>query len=165
MDLQSFQTLILSRIVADPLLDIVVVLLILALVRTIMLSRRIALLTRGGDGKSLEGAIRATEARTATLEGHAKRTEGALNNLDERLQGALRGVSVRRFDPFQNSGGQQSFAAALLDEGGDGVVISGIHARDGVRVYAKEVKDFKSERELSEDESAAIAEAQKKLGV
>jgi hypothetical protein len=73
------------------------------------------------------------------------------------------GVSVKRFDPFQNAGGQQSFASALLNEKGDGVVLSGIHSRDGVRVYAKEVKKFASERELSEEETGAIAETKIKL--
>lgn len=164
MDLQSFQTLIVERVTTDPVLDVVLVLLIFALVRTVMLSRRITLLARGSSGKSLEGTIHGTADRVTALEAHAGKTETALNNLDTRLGGAVRGVAVRRFDPFQNSGGQQSFAAAFLDESGDGVVVAGIHARDGVRVYAKEIKKFASERELSEEEVLAVADARKKLG-
>lgn len=164
MDLQSIQNALFSRLASDPLLDIVLILLILALVRTVFLSRRITLLTQGANGKSLEGSIQDTASRVAALEGHAKKTEVALNNLDTRVAGAVRGVAVRRFDPFQNSGGQQSFATALLDESGDGVVVAGIHARDGVRVYAKEVKKFASERELSEEERHAVQDARTKLG-
>lgn len=163
MNVQSIFSLIATRIQTDPLLDIVALLLIFALIRTVMLSRRITILTRGGDGKSLESAIKGLHERASALETHAKTAETALNNLDTRIQGSIRGVAVKRFDPFQNSGGQQSFATSFLDEHGNGAVVSGIHARDGVRVYAKEVKNFSSDRELSDEERGAIAEAQKKL--
>ena len=107
--------------------------------------------------------IRKLKERVEKLEAHAKETNLVLKDADERLNRSIQGVSVKRFDPFQNAGGQQSFATAMLSEEGNGVVISGIHARDGVRVYAKEVKAFQSERELSEEERDAIAEAKKKL--
>lgn len=101
--------------------------------------------------------------RTAKLEAHAKKVEAALDDLDMRLGTAIRAVSVERFDPFQGAGGQQSFTTALVDEAGNGAVISGIHSRDGVRVYAKPVANFTSERELSEDEIRAIGSAKGKL--
>ena len=89
--------------------------------------------------------------------------EKLLADANRRLLRAVQGVSVKRFDPFQGAGGQQSFASAFLDEKGNGTVLSGIHARDGVRVYAKEVRNFQSERELSEEEKGAIDEARSKL--
>jgi len=147
----------------DLILSGLAVLILFSFIRTFFLSRRITRLMRGGDGKTLEGTIKKLSERTSTLETHAKKTEMALENLDERVQSAVRGVATERFDPFQNAGGQQSFATALLNEQGDGVVISGIHSRDGVRVYAKEVSAFKSERELSEEEENAIKKAQKNL--
>jgi hypothetical protein len=107
--------------------------------------------------------IKKLKDRVAALEKHAKTSEAALENLDARLQGAVRGVSIERFDPYQGAGGQQSFASAFVNERGDGIVVSGIHSRDGVRVYAKPVAAFKSERELSEEESRAIESARKKL--
>lgn len=101
--------------------------------------------------------------RVAKLEAHAKTAEAALENVDKRLAGAVRAIALERFDPYQGAGGQQSFASAFLNEKGDGIVVSGIHSRDGVRVYAKPVSDFRSERELSEEESRAIENAKKKL--
>jgi hypothetical protein len=163
MDLQSISAQVLAHMSADPLSVLLIVLVIAALVRIVMLSSRITLLTQGADGKSLEGTIQALTARAHALEAHAQKTELALNNLDERVKGAIRGVAVKRFDPFQNAGGQQSFTSAFVDESGSGVVISGIHARDSVRVYAKELSKFTSDRELSDDEQAAIADAQKRL--
>ncbi len=149
----------------DLILSGLAVLVLFSFIRTFFLSRRITKLVRGGDGKTLEGTIKKLQERVATLETHAKTVERALENVDGRLQTAVRGVAVERFDPFQNAGGQQSFATALLNEHGDGVVFSGIHSRDGVRMYAKEVKKFTSERELSDEESRAITDAQETLSV
>lgn len=163
MDLQTFGHAIFSRISQDPLLDIALVLLFITLIQVFLLSRRITRLTRGATGASLESTISELGAKTATLEGHAHTTETALNNLNTRLETSVRAISVRRFDPFQNAGGQQSFTAAFLSEQGDGVVLSGIHSRDAVRVYAKDVTAFGSERELSADEVLAIADAKKQL--
>lgn len=163
MDLQILSANAFSQITQNPLLAIVLVILFITLVQVLLLSRRISKLTRGTTGASLENVIADLGAQTATLTKHASTTEEAINNLDERIQTAVRAISVRRFDPFQNAGGQQSFASALLNEHGDGVVLSGIHARDSVRVYAKNVHHFESERELSEDEAAAIVDAKKQL--
>lgn len=153
---------VMNAIRHEPILSGVAVLLIYAVIRTSLLSRRLTRLTKGGDGKTLEGTIKKLTERVHALESHAQKTELALENVDARLLRSVQGVAVERFDPFGNSG-QQSFATALLNERGDGVVISGIHSRDGVRVYAKEVKNFASERELSEEEANAIARAQQKL--
>lgn len=158
---------VLHRIVegasGNPIVSGLAILVIFSLLQDFVLFRRLRRLVRGGDGKSLEGTIGKLNERVSALEAHAVKSEAAFENVDARLSTAVRGVSVKRFDPFQNAGGQQSFATALLDEKGTGVVVSGIHARDGVRVYAKSVSGFKSERELSEEEQDAIDAAKKKL--
>lgn len=163
MDLQTVGASLVMELTQKPLSVVVLLVLAVTLVQVLLLSRRVARLTRGASGASLESTISALGTATTLLESHAKTTESALNNLDTRLQSALRSVSVRRFDPFQNAGGQQSFATALLNERGDGVVLSGIHARDSVRVYAKNVTRFASERELSDEEARAIDDAKKQL--
>lgn len=149
--------------VGSPIVSGLAILVLYALIQDFFLFRRLRRLVRGGDGRTLEGTIKKLNDRVAALETHAVKAEAAFENVDKRLSSTIRGVAVKRFDPFQNAGGQQSFATALLDESGDGIVIAGIHARDGVRVYAKEVMKFKSERELSEEERDAIEEAKKNL--
>src|SRR3990167_8570023 len=49
-----------------------------------------------------------------------------------------------RFNPFEDAGGDQSFAVAILDGENNGIVISSLHSRNSTRVYAKEVKGGKS---------------------
>ncbi|MBP6946390.1 MAG: DUF4446 family protein [Candidatus Pacebacteria bacterium] len=154
---------VLESVQGNPVLSGLTILVAWALIQDLFLFRRLRRLVRGGDGKTLEGTIRKLQERVSTLEEHATKSTVAFNNVDARLETCIRGIAMRRFDPFGGEGGQQSFIVALLDEKGDGAVLSGIHARDGVRVYAKAVKKFLSERELSEEERGAISDAKKTL--
>lgn len=70
-------------------------------------------------------------------------------------------VGLVRFNPFQDLGGDHSFSLALLDGKDTGFVITGLHARERTRIYAKEIKKGKSEVELSKDEVRAVKLAQK----
>lgn len=69
-----------------------------------------------------------------------------------------------RFNPFSNSGGDQSFALAILNGHNDGFVISSLHSRDQTRSFAKPVKAGVGEKfELSKEEKLAIDAAIKSL--
>ena len=72
---------------------------------------------------------------------------------------ALRRVALVRYDAFDDTGGGQSFSAALLDEGGNGVVLTSIHGRAESRTYGKAVRGGTSEHPLSPEEQQAIARA------
>ena len=72
---------------------------------------------------------------------------------------ALRHVALVRYDAFEDIGGGQSFSAALLDERGDGVVLTSIHGRGESRTYGKSVRGGTSEHTLSPEEQQAIAQA------
>ena len=146
----------------EPIIFALILVVILLIINSYLTSRRIKLLTKGGDGKTLEGTIIALGERTKALESYAKRNQEAVVDINRRLVRAVQSVSVERFDPFENAG-QQSFSTSLLNERGEGVVMSGIHSRDGVRVYAKQISNFKSERELSKEESVSIEKAKEKL--
>jgi len=127
--------------------------------RTRRLDGRLATLTRSGDGGSLE----------AVLGSHLERVERVARELDEVvarqavLEGAQRRafqrVGLVRFNPFEETGGNQSFALALLDAAGDGWVLSSLHARAGTRVYAKAIKAGRSDAALSDEETAALGQA------
>ena len=72
------------------------------------------------------------------------------------MKKAVQRVGVLRYRAFEDAG-EQSFAVALLDEAGDGVVLSGLHHRNGVRVYAKPVEKEDSSFALTDEERKAIA--------
>lgn len=66
-------------------------------------------------------------------------------------------IGLLRFNPFKDTGGDQSFILALLDASDTGVVITALYSRSGTRWYAKRVVKAKgSEHELSEDEKKAL---------
>ena len=157
--MDSFAPFVTTNLLLLALLGVVCILIGLV----IYLAFRISKLTRGATGGSLETIINELHRGQLLHEKNIQGLQATAAEHHTRLLHAIRGVSTIRFDPFQNAGGQQSFATALLNESGDGVVISGIHARDGVRVYAKEIHAFVSERELSESETEAIAAARSKL--
>jgi hypothetical protein len=77
----------------------------------------------------------------------------------ERIARSVRSAGAVRFNPFQ-SGDGQSFAAAFLDEKGDGVILSTLSLRERVSVFAKPVKNYASPHELTEEEKAAMRAVQ-----
>ena len=69
-------------------------------------------------------------------------------------------VGLVRFNPFKDTGGDQSFVLSLIDGNDTGVVISGLYSRSGTRWYAKKVADGKGvDYDLSEEEKKALKEA------
>lgn len=72
---------------------------------------------------------------------------------------ALRHLAVIRYDAFPDTGGQLSWSMALLDDAGGGVVLSSIQGRNESRTYAKSVRDWTSEAQLSPEERDAIQSA------
>jgi hypothetical protein len=73
--------------------------------------------------------------------------------------GALRHLAVVRYDAFQDMGGHLSWSLALLDDSGDGVVLTSIHGRSEARSYAKNVAAWRSDQPLSPEEEEAVSHA------
>lgn len=72
-------------------------------------------------------------------------------------------VSVLRYNPYQDTGGDQSFSVALLDGNSDGIILTSLHSRSGTRVYIKSVDKGKSEVELSKEEKEVLGKAVSKI--
>ncbi|MEW6307971.1 MAG: DUF4446 family protein [Bacillota bacterium] len=103
------------------------------------------LLQLGADLAAVRGCLEGLEARQLALERSSK--------------GCLQRVALVRFNAFHNTGGELSFALALLDQQGSGLVISTIYGREETRTYAKAVTRGKSKHNLSAEEQAAIRQA------
>lgn len=71
-------------------------------------------------------------------------------------------VELFRYNPYDDTGGDQSFTVALLDDKGTGVVLTSLHARSGTRVFAKPVVEGKADKhQLSKEEEMVIKKALK----
>ena len=83
-----------------------------------------------------------------------------VKEFEERCKKNLQKVALKRFNPYNDTGGDQSFTVSLLDGNGDGLVVTSLHARSGTRVFAKPIKNGKeSGVELSEEEKEVVKEA------
>ena len=98
---------------------------------------------------------------TKEIEQYAKKMQIEMVKIGRKMQRSIQKTGFIRYNPFgkNDTGGNQSFSVALLDNNEDGFVISSMHAREGTRVYAKRVKDGKSTNTLSEEEKEAVKKA------
>jgi hypothetical protein len=134
-----------------------VLLALLAHVRLRRLRRDYTVLQAGDDRDSfVTAAARQVEA-VARLRAQLSAVERRVSDLRLDVADALRHVAVVRYDAFRDMGGRMSFSAALLDDAGDGLVITAIHGRSETRSYAKGVKAGDSDQQLSPEERQAIA--------
>jgi hypothetical protein len=126
-------------------------------------------LSQGRRRAEPRGPIQMDDVLRGVLEGQARqiqRLEAAvrsLNATDRRqeglIEGAVRHVGLVRYDAFEDVGGRLSFSCALLDDHGNGVVVTSINGRQDTRVYAKPITDAKSRYNLSTEEEEAIRQA------
>jgi len=116
-----------------------------------------------------QGPVKMNDSLRSILEGQAraiKRIEAAVRSLhatDKRQEGLInstvRHVGLIRYDAFEDVGGRLSFSCAMLDDHGDGVVVTSINGRQDTRVYAKPVARGQSAYNLSTEEEEAIRQA------
>ena len=120
------------------------------------LRRRLDGLTRGEDGANL-GEV---------LDAHLDKVYAVARELDELAsrsalleasgRRAIQHVGLVRYNPFEDTGGNQSFALAMTDAAGSGFIVNSLHSRTGTRVYAKSVTDGRSDGALSAEETEAL---------
>ncbi len=124
-----------------------------------LIELRLKKLFRGKRAGDLEKVMQSLGEDLKNLHISREKTENYLKEVEERLKKSLKQVGIVRFNPFEGASGQgsnQSFSIALLDELGDGAVISTLYTRDNIKVYAKPVIKYSSEYSLSEEENEAI---------
>lgn len=93
------------------------------------------------------------------LEAAVRKLAAEDRHLGRRMEGAVQRVGLVRYDAFEDMGGRLSFSCALLDQHGDGVVVTSINGREDNRVYAKPVRMGRSPHNLSAEEEEAIRQA------
>lgn len=140
------------------------VFLVVLLFMHLSLRRRLARLALGRNG-SIEETVSILMRDMKEFKEFRQELEKYLKLAESRLRGAISGVGVVRFNPFsgEGQGGNQSFALAVLDEQGVGVVLSTLYSRDRVGVYAKPLSAFASTYELSDEEKQAIERAREEI--
>ncbi|MEO8468261.1 MAG: DUF4446 family protein [Chloroflexota bacterium] len=127
--------------------------------RTRQLAARFEAITRGSEERSLEAILEAHLTRVHDAIRQVEAVEGRATVLERDLRRAFSRVGLVRYNPFEDTGGNQSFALALLDDHGDGFVMSSLHTRNQTRVYAKGVRAGRPDSAMSAEEQEALRAA------
>ncbi|MEV0285616.1 MULTISPECIES: DUF4446 family protein [unclassified Kribbella] len=104
------------------------------------------------------------EGKPGTVRSELKKLGKDLEVTRGELRETLQHLAVVRYDAFGDTGGKLSWSMAILDDNGDGVVLTSINSRTDARTYAKEVKAFASDAKLSPEEDEAIETLRKEAG-
>jgi hypothetical protein len=146
-------------VVVSALTALILVLLVLAVLQSMRLGRAVrayrALVHDGGQG-SLGDVLEAHVGRVGEVRDRLGALDRLHTELARRSETSIQHIGLVRFNPFEDTGSDQSFAIALLDERRDGVVISSLHGRNNTRVFAKPVAGGTSSHTLSDEEAQAI---------
>ena len=137
-------------------------LLIILAVWLARLEIRLKRLSRGKHGASLEDVINEIVKELRLASDYRAKLDKYLTGVEARLKRSVQGVGTVRFNPFSDQGSNQSFSAAFVDEEGNGVVISTLYSREKVGVYAKPIRKFVSEFQLTDEEKQSIEAARPK---
>ena len=138
---------------------ILVILLIAVVAVSIRLrraTRAYGALVRGAQGGSLEQVLDQHIGQVRQVSSRLDDLNTMTEYLEQRTRGSLQHIGLVRFNPFEDTGSDQSFAIALLDDRKDGIVISSLHGRANTRVFAKPVENGTSRHTLSSEETDAI---------
>lgn len=112
--------------------------------------------------RNLDGILVELLDHLKSSEQKQEKVEHKLSELLSESQFHLQKIGVVRFNPFAETGGDQSFCLALLDGHSNGFVISSLHNRDQTRIYVRAVAKGSGDGvELSKEERRAIDEALK----
>lgn len=111
------------------------------------------------SGKNLDGLLQEYIKEIARLADKMEDCEDRLTKTEKKLRNSVDNAELLRYNAFDNMGSDLSFSLALLNQQGNGVVISSINSREESRVYAKPVSGGQSTYHLSKEEQEVIRQA------
>ena len=144
------------------LLVVVLILFAANLLQLRRAEKRYRILTQGATGKNIDEHLCALADELAELNTrHAEYAE-RVQKLELISRKTMQRIELYKFNAFKEMGGELSFALALLDGEGDGIVLSNICGREDARLYAKEVEKGSPDQFYSAEERRAIEQSMRK---
>jgi len=118
-------------------------------------------LTKGSKESDLKKVLDKILAREVINSQDIGKLDKRASMIEDAALGHIQKVAMVRFNPFEETGGDHSFSIALLNDKDTGIILTGLHTRERTRVYAKTIKNAKSDIELSQEEKKVLTKAQK----
>ncbi len=123
-------------------------------------------LTRGTSGGILEEILDQYMGTVNKNTNRMDQIEKKIESMEATLENCLQRVGVVRYDAFEDVGGAQSFALAIIDSKRSGIVMSSVFSRNSIRVYAKGMSEGQPTHPLTKEEMQALDQAAaKKVGL
>lgn len=157
-----------TNILNNPLIIVVIILSISVLILFLLIismNRKLKSFLVDVDAKNIAESLSSVSEDLNGLKKFRNELEKYLEEVEKRLRKSVQSIHTVRFNPFKGTGGgsNQSFATTLINEDGDGVIISSLYSREHVSVFAKPIKKHSTEHELSEEETESLNNAKKGL--
>jgi hypothetical protein len=152
----------------NPILLLFLIAIVILLVWNILLhyqlwriKKKLKTFFNGKKASDLEGVLFEEIKRLKKAEKDIKGLFKSSKVLEEMASQSIQKTGVVRFNPFKETGGDQSFAIALLDAHNNGLVVSSLFTRQGTRIYSKPIEAGQSKYPLSKEEMEALKKAGK----
>ncbi|WP_255451185.1 DUF4446 family protein [Sporomusa sp. KB1] len=167
MDLSQYTLFITANL--PYILAVLTILIFIALIIFISVSIKMSRLNKryrkmmfGMENANIESLLlkHIEEVRQAVTK--VKNLDEKCRHLDVVTTTAIQNLGIVRFNAFEDTGSDLSFALALLDQNKNGVVLSSIYGRNESRVYAKPILDGQSTYHLTAEEKAALSKSLEK---
>lgn len=121
------------------------------------MSKNYSIFTQGVHKKTLEDVLTNIVKEQKLAKKDIAFLMDRCDNIESKGLLYIQKIGLLRFNPFKDTGGDQSFILSLIDAKDSGVVITGLYSRSGTRWYAKKVINGKGvDHELSEDEKKSL---------
>jgi len=148
------------------ILIIMAMLLLILMTYIIMVNRKIKILSKkyerfmeGSSGDNVEDILNKWVDKLKMLEVDKNQLKHDLNKLKQNQEICIQKVNVIRYNPFDNMGGDLCFVLTLLDGYNNGIILNGLHSREGSYIYAKPIEEGKSKYQLSDEEKESLSKA------
>lgn len=132
---------------------------LLTLMWLIYTELRLRRVFRGKQAQDLENVLTDIQHGLTGIEHTHGEIKTRLIGAEKRLARSIRNIKTVRFNPFADSGSNQSFATAIIDDHGDGVILSSLYSRERVSIFAKPVVKGKPLYDLTEEEQTVLNQA------
>ena len=118
-----------------------------------------AFMKKVGRGENIDEILKKYIMAVENVDEKNKEIEKYCDRLDKNISECIQKIGMVRYSAFKDTGSDLSFALAMLDDNNNGVILNGIYSREMSNIYAKPVKEGKSQYTLSEEEQEAIKRA------
>ncbi len=143
----------------NVLLIILSLLVLILIIQNIFLRKKYKKIFKQNNGLSIENVLSGHLSRTDDIENKIKELFSNILKIENHSKNLINSAKIKRYNPFKDSGSDQSFTISLLDGKNSGLLLTGLHSREGIMIYAKPVKNGVSQYKLSNEELGILNES------